>query len=182
MEIPGVGKLTQDSEYEDWYHSESVAVPVLDGQTCHITVVGYGEDDKKEDFHVAIANFLALSPEALREVDQLLFDYCKSMIEEGFGGELQDEEGKPLVVASPEDAWKLLFLDRDPVVERRKFGDKGIYVSLEGDCVWEPEHGIQIVFKNGERVSKIGPFDGHLTNADSFEDPSLEDVVYVPLV
>lgn len=61
---------------------------------------------------------------------------------------------------------------------RRAYGDKGIYVSLECSCDWEPEHGLQIVFKDGKRVNKISSYDGHLTNSDAYADDDLEDVIF----
>ncbi len=61
---------------------------------------------------------------------------------------------------------------------RRGTGDKGVYVSLECGCDWEQEHGLQIVFKNGLKVNKVGPFNDWLTNSDAYGDDSLEDVVY----
>jgi hypothetical protein len=53
-----------------------------------------------------------------------------------------------------------------------------MYASLECNCDWEEEHGLLIVFKEGREVSKIGPYDGHLTHSDAYGDPALEDVVY----
>lgn len=41
------------------------------------------------------------------------------------------------------------------------------------------EHGLQIVFRGRHTVSKVGPFDGHLTNADAFGREGLDSVVYV---
>ena len=54
-----------------------------------------------------------------------------------------------------------------------------MYISLECECEWEIEHGLQIVFKDGLRINKVGSFDDHVTNADAYGDPRLEDVVYV---
>jgi hypothetical protein len=64
------------------------------------------------------------------------------------------------------------------MVSRRAYGDKGVYVSIECNCDWEPEHGLQIVLKNGSEVTKVGPYDGHLTNSDAYADSTLEGVVY----
>ncbi|WP_407939254.1 DUF6985 domain-containing protein [Microbulbifer thermotolerans] len=48
------------------------------------------------------------------------------------------------------------------MVLRRPYGDKLVYISLECSCDWEREHGLQIVFKQGLYVNKIGPLDGIL--------------------
>ena len=90
--------------------------------------------------------------------------------------ELDDEF---VIIATPSDLWKHIRLGASPVVSRRPYGDKSVYVSLECECVWEEEHGLQIVFKNGLKVNKVGPFDGHLTNSDAYGDASLEEVIYV---
>jgi hypothetical protein len=53
-----------------------------------------------------------------------------------------------------------------------------VYVSVGCECDWEVEHGLQIVFRDGATVTKVGPFDGHLTNASAHARDDLEGVVY----
>lgn len=83
---------------------------------------------------------------------------------------------KPIKKAA--EVWKHVHFGGEPVVSRRSYGDEGIYISLECNCDWEVEHGLQIVFKNGLVVNKVGPYDGHLTNSDAYDDERLENVVY----
>ena len=78
----------------------------------------------------------------------------------------------------PGELWRHVEIGDQPVVARRAHGDKGVYISLECNCDWEPEHGLQLVFKDGRAVCKVGPFDGHLTNSDAYADASLEHVIY----
>jgi hypothetical protein len=49
---------------------------------------------------------------------------------------------------------------------------------LECECDWEPEHGLQIVVRHGASVTKVGQFDGHLTNAADYARDDLEGIVY----
>lgn len=53
-------------------------------------------------------------------------------------------------------------------------------LSIECECAWEPEHGLQLVFASGERLSRVSPYDGHLTWASTVADRSLAGRVYVP--
>jgi len=62
------------------------------------------------------------------------------------------------------------------IVSRRSGGDRAVYVSLECDCDWEPEHGLQLVFRNGTAITKVGPFDGRSSHADARD--VAEDVVF----
>lgn len=166
MEIPGLGAVTRENDL-NWLYSGPIAVPVLGGKACRIVVEGYDEDPKKAEFHAAIANFLAAGPEVLQAAEPHLFAYYQDF-----------RHDQPEEILSPSGVWKHIRLGEEPIVTRRNHGDQGVYVSLESNCDWEPEHGLQIVFKNGLVVNKVGPFDGHLTNSDACADDSLEDVIY----
>lgn len=172
MNIPALGEVTKDEIFE-WYYSQPVIVRALGGKACRIVVKGYDDDNAKEEYAPAIQNFLALSPEALKSAESHVFAYYKDCFPYW-----HPSDPEYVVITSPSDVWGHVQLGDEPMVTRRKYGDKGIYISLECNCDWEPEHGLQIVFKNGENVTKVGPYDGHLTNSDAFADENLENVVY----
>jgi hypothetical protein len=138
---------------------------------CRIVLEGYDEDERKDEFHVAIANFLSGTPAILREADEPLFQYYKDF------EKWWKEDGKT-PIRSGDELWQHVRLGSEPMVIRRAYGDKGIYISVECECGWEEEHGLQLVLKNGLKVNKLGQYDSHLTNSDAFDDESLEDVIY----
>jgi hypothetical protein len=172
MEIPGLGVIEED-EGTGWWMSSERPVTVLGGALCRIVVEGYLEDDNKQDFHRAIANFLAADEAVLKAVSSEVFAYYQDMVAYTSPG---DEAY--VQIASPDDVWSYVQLGNEPMVSRQSYGDKRVYVSLECNCDWEPEHGLQIVFRDGSHVSKVGPYDGHLTNGSAFNDTSLQDVIY----
>jgi len=51
-------------------------------------------------------------------------------------------------------------------------------VSLECNCTWEIEHSLQLVFRNGNEISKVGPFDGHVSDESAYADERVRGVVY----
>jgi hypothetical protein len=69
-------------------------------------------------------------------------------------------------------------LGTEPTLARNPHGDRRVYVSVECECNWETELGLQVVFRDGATVTKMGPYDGHLTNAAAYADPALEGIVY----
>lgn len=170
MEIPGLGPCKYDNSLE-WYRSEKLPVPVLGGKQCHFVVAGYDDDENKADYHAAIANFLSIDPSVLKKAEPHLYRYYESVL-----AYLDEDEVE--TIDSPSDVWNHIELGDEALVGRRTEGDLGIYISLECGCDWEEEHGLQIVFKNGERVNKVGPYDGHFAHSDSFDDESLEDVIF----
>lgn len=169
--IPGLGECKFDEDF-GCYCSESIEVPVLSGNECRIFVEGYGHDVKLDDYHTAIANFLAATPAVLTAVEPHIYRYYLNVKQN-----CEAEEDFPPIQTESE-IWSYIQIGEFAFVSRRSHGDKAIYISIECECDWEPEHGLQIVFKNGLRVNKIGPYDGHLTNADAFADSSLEEVIY----
>ena len=109
----------------------------------------------------------------MKSAEPHIFRYYKDMIRYWE----PDDDGY-VVIDSPGDVWKHVQLGDEPRFSRNLFDNKGVYVSLECNCDWEPEQGLQIVFRNGDTVCKVGQYDGHLTNASAYGDPSLGNVIY----
>ena len=172
MNIPEIGTVTKDDEF-DWYYSEPIAIPVLGGTDCRVVIEGYDDDPNKEDFHTAISNFLSADQSVLRDAEPYIYQYyerCKDYYD--------PEDDEYVNIKSASDVWQHVRLGNEPMFTRRAYGDNGIYVSLECGCDWEQEHGLQIVFKNGIKVNKVGAYDGHVTNSDAYADDSLENVIF----
>ena len=161
MNIPGLGKVTKD-ESIGWHYSEPVKLEVLKDKECRVVLDGYDEDAAKEDFHSTIANFLSIPHSVLKDAEVHIYRYYQDV-----NAQCEPDDEEFLLIESPGEVWKHVDLGDEPIVSRCPYGDRGVYVSLECNCDWEPEHGLQIVFKNGAQVSKVGPYDGHLTHKDA---------------
>ena len=171
MEIPGLGTVKVDAEF-GWLRSEPLPVGALGGHSCCLVLEGYEGDSHQQDFHAAVVSMLSAEKDLLRNAAPDVFRYYEEM-------NSQWEPGDPeYVEADVQDIWEHVRLGRELHVSRRSRGDRAVYLSLECSCDWEPEHGLQIVFKEGRAVAKVGPYDGHLTNVDAYADPTLEGVVY----
>ncbi|MFJ3641015.1 DUF6985 domain-containing protein [Streptomyces sp. NPDC090108] len=172
MEIPGLGPVSIDANLGD-YVSQPLPVPVFGGALCRFVVVGYDDDHAKVDFGTAISAFAGLDESALRSASGPVFQYYLDAKTE-VGG---DEDF--VSIAGPDDVWSHVRLGGEVSVQREDaHGDRQVYVSVECECDWEPEHGLQIVFRRGSSVSKVGPFDSHLTNVSAFDRADLAHVVY----
>jgi hypothetical protein len=169
MNVPGIGKVTKDKQFGH-LQSEPIALTVFGGKKCRIILERYDGDRRPDDFHRAIANLLSLTPSVFASVTDDLYNYYKDMEEYWLS------DGAERIKKS--ELWKHVQFGGMAYVQRRDERDKDVYVSVECECDWEPEHGLQIVFKNGEKVSKLGPFDGHLTNGDAYANRKFDGVVY----
>ena len=171
-ELRRLGRLEGPDRF-GWVRVSPVFVP-LTGRESEIVLEGYVEDDAMEEFEEAVGNFMSLDPESLRFCERWVFEYCQDSRarSEGSGVALP-----PIV--SPAEVWSQVHFGGVIRVSRRTNGDRAVYVSIEARCDWEPERGLQLVFRKGEQVTRAGPADGHLSNAEAYGRPELEHVVYV---
>jgi hypothetical protein len=170
--IPGLGEVTYDDSL-GWHYGPPMPLAILNGETARVVVSGYDDDKAPEEFHAAIAGLLACSPAVLKAAEEYIFQYYQDIND---NWEPEDEEF--VAIESAADVWRHVRMGEEAHVSRRDHGDHGVYVSLGGECDWEPEHGLQIVLKDGKVVTRVSPFDGHLTNSDAYANPKLENVVY----
>jgi len=151
----------------------SVAINALGGHVCDIVLhEDCAQDAQRDDIDRAITSFITLEPSALTDVEEHVFRYY-------LDGKDDFEPGEPgyVEIGSAADVWKHVQFGGEARVGREGIA---VYISVAGNCDWEPEHGFQIVFKDGLRVNKVGEFDGHFTNSHAYDDESLEDVIYRP--
>jgi hypothetical protein len=143
---------------------------------CDLLYEGVTEDDR--DVRGAVQALMKSDSEILRAAEPHVVGYCNDFL-----AHVGAAHRPKVELRSPGDVWKYVQLGGEMMVSRRSDGDSedGVYFSLECECDWDREHGLQLVIRDGRAVTKVGGFDGHLTNADAYGDPALVGVVYVPI-
>jgi len=172
IEIPLLGKLEKD-QFDGWLRSKPTTIKALGGEQFEFVLEDYDADEAKEAFHEAIENFLAIDESVLKNAQDDLYQYYRDTC-----AQLAPDDDCYVEIASPDDIWKHIEFGHTLMVSRRPYGDRLVYISLECACDWAYEHGLQIVFKQGLYINKVGPFDGHLTQSDAYANDKLEHVVY----
>lgn len=172
IKIPHLGVLHKDVSL-DLLQSQRKKVSVLGDIECEFFLDGYEEDERKDDYHSAISNFLSIDESALKQAQDHIYQYYKDIFLD-----LEPGDDWYIQIETPEDVWQHIKFGNSPLVSRREHGDGLVYISLECFCEWEQEHGLEIVFREGKHINKIGPFNGHLTNSDAYDDDRLEHVIY----
>ena len=177
MEVPYLGTVTLDTRFRRHSAvSEPLAIPFLRGQLCRFWLDRYVDDEDRVEIHRAIKNVLSIDDSVLAGATEHVYAYYEDMkalfAEHGWAATPK--------IAKASDVWSHVTFGNTLSVERqKKRGDEdGVYVSIECECDWEREHGLQIVLRDGLKITKVGPFDGHLTNAAAFGDPAMKGVVY----
>jgi hypothetical protein len=174
MDDPLLGRLDYDEAQGGWV-SGARAIRFLGGHQCRFVLEGYAADPRPDEIRVAVQNVLDSGPSLLSKAEPHLLAYREDMLS------LYPPEERPML--TPEASagvWDQVQFGDVFHVSRRADGDAedGIYLSLECSCDWEVEHGLQLVLRDGRTISKLGAFDGHVTNADAYGNPALAGVVY----
>ena len=169
-----IGILKQDTRFHEWWKSEAIAIPFLNDQKLTITFMDFvPEHDKNfiEEADQALKNFLKLNLDDRNLISDLVYNNCIDFLEAvGF-----DEMDEPLrQIQSKNDIWN--FIQPTQIyVTRRPYKEQDIYVQITCECDWEEEHGLQLVFRQGKKLTRISGQDGHLTEADAYGKPDEED-------
>lgn len=134
------------------------------------------KDINEKNAITAIDNFLALT-EANRIADSYhIFAYYKDFHEAVEGENWLDQEmGIP---EDPTDIWRYVTPSRLLYIEKGYNNDDNWYIIMEANCDWEEEHGLMLVWRNGTTLTKVGGYDGHLTNVNAYDDEKMINIVY----
>jgi hypothetical protein len=126
----------------------------------------------------AIAGFIAGGAALLDEATPFLWEYYRGLAAE-FTPEQREDYGIPEIPGSA-DIWEHVRFGAPPqwLPGAGPLQPGRCYLSFGGEVSWEEEHGLQLVFEDGRRVCKVGPYDGHLTVAHAYGDRSLLGVVF----
>ena len=167
MNIPPLGPLHPDAQIPEWLVSGSVNVPYFDGQALEFTLEGLTDADEPEA-QSAVEAFLALDAAARLSASPFVFQNYRKMADR------VGEDQMDCRVGVPEEVW-VHVQPTGIVVSRRHRRERAIYVQITTNCDWEPEHGLQIVYRRGRELARVSDYDGHLTHADAYGLPEEQD-------
>ena len=152
-----------------------ISVPYFNGDMIQIDA----SDLEPTEALPALKNFLTLSNDQRMSDARHLLAYCKLMMDAVGEEEISEDLGG--VQPTLENIWNFtkashIFFGK---LDAGKYAaEKTVYLQLEGNVAWEPEHGLQMSWANGNKLVKAGPFDGHPTNGHAYADPERDQYVF----
>ena len=169
-----IGQLRQDETFSDWWTSQEIEIPFFDKEKFAITFMDFEPEKDKtfmEEADRALANFLGLGAQDRLAISELVFKNCEECMEA-----LDDEDVNEDLrqIKDAKEIWNFVY-PSEIYVARRERRDKKIYIQIACDCDWEEEHGLQLVFRQGKKITRVSDQDGHLTEADAYDKPDSED-------
>ena len=151
--IDGIGELSAHPGIPDrWWISRPVPLPFFSGLELKFTIsFPPGENGFPVDVGAAVKRFLALTAADRLAATEPVFENYRDFLD------LTDID--PLPVTVPEDIWN--FVSPTKVLVSRE--DDDVYIQVLCECDWEVEHGLQLVYRRGDMLTRVSEQDGHPT-------------------
>lgn len=167
MYIQELGELQPDPDIREWLRSGPVRVPYFDGQELTFIIAGIDEIEAGK-VQKTVTAFLNLDSKDRQAAAKHVFANYQKIAEQVKKEELGCH------IESEQEVWKYV-QPTGIFISKRHRRDCGFYVQICADCDWEPEHGLQIVYRNGNELSRVSEIDGHLTHTDAHNLPEDQD-------
>lgn len=169
-----LGPLKQDSKFKDWWTSEELAIPYFDNKKLTITFTDFEPEHDStflNEADQALINFLELNAGDRNSISELAYKNCMDFLEQ-IGIDEADEAFRQ--ITDKNEIWNFIH-PKQIYITRRPYKEQDIYIQVACECDWEEEHGLQLVFRQGKKLTRISGQDGHLTEADAYAKPDEED-------
>ncbi|WP_299326235.1 hypothetical protein [uncultured Maribacter sp.] len=169
-----IGELKQDEQFDDWWESEPIEIPFFNNKKINIIFMGLEPESDTEfikEADEALKLFIEKSETDRLLISNLVHKNCMDFLNAvGF-----DESNQQLWNIKDENQIWDLVQPTGILISRRSYKEQDIYVDINCECDWEQEHGLQLVFRQGKKITRVSQIDGHLTDADAYGKPDSED-------
>ncbi|WFE89806.1 hypothetical protein K1718_00140 [Roseibium porphyridii] len=141
------------------WQAKSQTVPMLENIQLPVILT------KVNERHVnaideAIAQFLKLGDFARDEAGRSVHaDFLKLT---AAPAHLTGDAMSRLAIERPDDVWQHLRPQSLWLTAERYEGEETIYIAIHCDCDWDPEDGIQLVYREGKLLTRVSEQDGEV--------------------
>jgi len=169
-----VGQLTQDENFSSWWKSKAFEIPFFDNEKLTVTFMDYEPEHDRmfiKEADQSLMNFLKLDSSDRNSISELAYKNYMDFVD-AVGPDDIDQSLRE--ISDRNDIWNFIH-PTEIYVTRRPYKEQDMYLQIACECDWEQEHGLQLVFRQGKKLTRISDQDGHLTEADAYGKPDEED-------
>ena len=159
-----IGVLRQNDKFDDWWESELIEIPFFDNKKLKITFTDLNPSQDLtfiQDADIALRSFLEKRVTNRLTISDAIFKNCMDFLK----AVEYDEADKMLWdIQYKEEIWNFVYPENIYVSR----SDADIYINAICECEWEHEHGLQLVFFKGIKLTRVSSQDGHLTESEAY--------------
>lgn len=148
-----VGHLNSVDWDPDFFESEPFPIPYFDNRKIKICFVEPKHEPYLRGADNVLQTFLKLSNHDRHKDSQIVKHYYDETLKFGYTN--------PLDIKTTEDIWNFVH-PSEIVIHWDEKGD--FYLLVSCGCDWEEEHGLQLVFPAGKKMTRASGHDGHYSD------------------
>lgn len=175
MNIERIGIFKAHEDIDEWLISEPLMIKPLPDKPYRF-VIDYYDDAILNILTGAMESFKNMEPETFKISTPFIYQFYKDSERL-----LTKQEIQSLGIVSPKDVWGHIKPNEEIHVAIEDRSCPFAFISIEFECEWEIEHGLQMVFREGITLCKISSCDGHLTNEHAYDREEFRDKIYVSI-
>ncbi len=153
MQSKIVGHLKPNKYNSDFFESEPFEIPYFDNQNLKVGFIEALHQPYLETADKVLGNFLKLDSKDRIKNSEIVLHYYTETLKYGYT--------KPLDISTKREIWNFV-TPTEIVIHWDENED--FYLCVSCECEWEEEHGLQLVFKNGQTLTRASGHDGHFTD------------------
>lgn len=144
------GELTPSDHDEDFFESQPIEIPYFNNRKLKINFLEAKHEPYLKEADEVLEKFLKLDSVQRTDDSRMVHQYYSETLKHGYCENLN--------LSSISEIWNFI-TPNEIMIDWEAEGKFYLLVSCE--CSWEEEHGLQLVFKNGEQLTRAGGHDGH---------------------
>jgi hypothetical protein len=148
-----VGQINSVDYDPDFFESEPHTIPYFDNKKLKVGFVEAKHQPYLIEADNTLENFLSLAKQDRIEDSQLVFDYYSETLKHGYT--------RPLNIKDLADIWNFVYPNEIIIHWDEK---EDFYLCVSCGCEWEEKHGLQLVFKDGKKLTRASGHDGGFTD------------------
>ena len=148
-----LGQLRPTEYNQELFESSPTAIPFFDNLPLIVLFVDVENRLYLDGADRVLQNFFSLNSIDRNKNSEIVYQYYTDTLKHGYS--------QPLNISHNQDVWKFI-TPNEIIIDWNENCDFFLCVSCE--CEWEKEHGLQLVFKNGQILTRAGGHDGHFTD------------------
>ena len=144
------GELSPCDYDEDLFESKPISIPYFDNKELKISFVEAKYAPYMNEADEVLERFLNSDTKRRLNDSEAVHNYYSQILKHGYCEKLE--------LSSIADIWNFV-TPNEIIID---WEDEGkFYLCVSCGCAWEEEHGLQLVFKNVESLTRASGHDGH---------------------
>lgn len=153
-----LGEMQQDSNFDDWWESKPKKLSWFNDQYISIRYIDFNPNEDPtfiKEADKTVKNILAMTASDRLLVSKYVYQNCMDFLEIV---EYQERDQPLWDMKKLEEVWSFVNLSSINIV-RNFDDDEKVYAVFHFDCDWEDEHGLQLVFNNQAKLTRVSAID-----------------------